>query len=137
MTRSELKRLSLLRLKEAQALIAKKCYYGGYYLSGYAIECALKACIAKKMRRNEFPDLKTVQDSYTHNLERLIGVAGLKTNLSSIIKADSSFDANWATAKDWSEEARYKFYKQRDAEDLYKAISDPKKGVLQWITNYW
>lgn len=137
MTKSDFKKISLLRLHEAKALIGKKLYSGGYYLSGYSVECAMKACIAKKTKRNEFPDLKTVQDSYTHNLEKLVGVAGLKTDLNSKIKLDSSFAANWATIKDWSEEARYKLYQQRETEDLYRAISDPKKGVLQWIANYW
>jgi len=29
---------------------------GAYYLAGYAVECALKACIAKGTQRFEFPD---------------------------------------------------------------------------------
>jgi len=33
---------------------------GAYYLAGYAVECAIKACIAKGTRRYEFPDKRKV-----------------------------------------------------------------------------
>lgn len=33
-------------------------YDGAYYLSGYAVEWALKACIAKNVKRYDFPDRK-------------------------------------------------------------------------------
>ena len=44
---------------------------GAYYLAGYAIECALKACIAKATRRYDFPDRKKVDASHTHDLREL------------------------------------------------------------------
>lgn len=53
MKRQDLRELALLRLKEAQVLFANGCWSGAYYLAGYAIECALKACIAKKTERFE------------------------------------------------------------------------------------
>jgi HEPN domain-containing protein len=58
--RRDLRELALLRLKEAQVLFANGCWSGAYYLAGYAVECALKACIAKGTERHEFPDLKRV-----------------------------------------------------------------------------
>jgi len=45
---------------------------GAYYLAGYAVECALKACIAKKTQRHEFPDKRRVDASHTHNLIQLL-----------------------------------------------------------------
>ena len=48
---------------------------GAYYLAGYAVECALKACIAKGTLRGEFPDKKRVDSSYSHNLRELFKVA--------------------------------------------------------------
>jgi hypothetical protein len=45
---------------------------GAYYLAGYAVECALKACIAKETKRYEFPDKKRVDSSYSHNLDLLV-----------------------------------------------------------------
>lgn len=47
MNRSDFQKLTELRLTEANALLGAKCYEGAYYLTGYAVECALKACIAQ------------------------------------------------------------------------------------------
>lgn len=64
MNRAEFQQLSRLRLREARALMSGGHYQGAYYLSGYAVECALKACICKQFGRYEFPDRKLVNDSY-------------------------------------------------------------------------
>lgn len=71
MNRSDFKKLAVLRLKEAKVLLDNKCYEGAYYLAGYAVECALKACIAKNTKRFEFPPKpKFVQDLYQHDLTK-------------------------------------------------------------------
>ena len=56
MRRKDLQKLALIRLRESEVLLRNKCYHGSYYLSGYVIECALKACIAIKIKRYEIPD---------------------------------------------------------------------------------
>jgi hypothetical protein len=43
--RAEFQKLADLRAREAGVLLAARCYDGAYYLAGYAVECALKACI--------------------------------------------------------------------------------------------
>jgi hypothetical protein len=48
--RAEFQKLADLRAREAGVLLAAKCYDGAYYLAGYAVECALKECIARKTR---------------------------------------------------------------------------------------
>jgi len=53
--------LSRIRLQEAKALLSLDFDDGAYYLAGYAVECALKACIAKETRRHEFPDRKELR----------------------------------------------------------------------------
>jgi HEPN domain len=63
--RKDFQELAKVRLKEANALFRLGLYDGAYYLAGYAVECALKACIAKGTRRYEFPDKKRVEDSYS------------------------------------------------------------------------
>jgi HEPN domain-containing protein len=50
MTRRDFQALSATRLREARALLKTGNPEGAYYLAGYAIECALKACVAKKTR---------------------------------------------------------------------------------------
>ena len=56
--RKELQDLSKIRLREAAALLQLGLFDGAFYLAGYAVECGLKACIAKGTRRGEFPDKK-------------------------------------------------------------------------------
>jgi HEPN domain-containing protein len=67
-----LQELSSLRLREAKLLFAANAPDGAYYLAGYAVECALKACIARSTERHDFPDLKRVKDNYTHKAKDLI-----------------------------------------------------------------
>ena len=65
MNRSVLQRLSQLRIDEAKALLAGGFPAGAYYLAGYAIECAFKACVAKRVQQYDFPDKAKVLQSYT------------------------------------------------------------------------
>jgi hypothetical protein len=54
--KSDFERLVQTRIREARLLLAGAEFDGCYYLTGYAVEAALKACIAKATRRFEFPD---------------------------------------------------------------------------------
>ena len=117
MNRGELKSLADLRLKEARALINKRLYDGAYYLTGYAVECGLKACIAKKTKRYDFPDKRIVNDSYTHDLNLLIKVSGLQVEL--------------------EVEIRYVRHEARAAQSLYAAVTDSRHGVLRWLKRHW
>lgn len=56
MNRADLQALSRLRIKEARLLLKHRQFEGAYYLTGYAIECALKAAIAKRTAKYDFPD---------------------------------------------------------------------------------
>lgn len=56
MNRQQLKNIALTRLEEVEVLLKNRKYSGAYYLSGYVVECALKACIAKQTKRFDFPD---------------------------------------------------------------------------------
>ncbi len=49
MNKSDLEKIVDIRIKEAKVLFDAECYEGAYYLAGYALECAIKACIAKKV----------------------------------------------------------------------------------------
>lgn len=138
MNRKDFQDLARLRLREAKSLLRDKHYDAAYYLGGYIIECALKACIAKQTQRGDFPDKKKASDSYTHDLEKLISVAGLRMALDKEKKANQKFDAYWAVVKDWSEESRYlKTVSAQQAMNFLNAISETKNGVLQWIKQHW
>src|SRR5438067_13809238 len=107
MNRADFQQLAEVRIKEAEVLLNNGYYAGAYYLAGYAVECALKACIAKLTKEYDFPDKQTVDKSYTHNLSELVNVAQLKDSLDNELKSNRDFEINWNLVKSWSEKARY------------------------------
>ena len=135
--RDNLKDIARVRLQEARTLLRAQHYDGAYYLCGYVLECAFKACIARRTQRYDFPDKKTVNLSYTHNLDALVRVARLNQDLGRETAADPVFEVNWTVAKDWSEDSRYARLTRRQARDLYSAISDRQHGVLRWLRRHW
>src|SRR5689334_19677655 len=113
MNRSTFAELSEQRLRDAKALLDASRYAAAYYLAGYAVECGLKACIAKKTRRSSFPPKATiVTKCYTHDLSVLALSAGLDQALQSEMGANAAFKANWLMVKDWNEESRYVSHSQ-------------------------
>ncbi len=137
MNKNELENLADIRVKEAEVLLKAKCYHGAYYLAGYALECTLKACIAKQIKAFDFPDRKLTNDSYTHDLTKLLLTAGLKQELDEQEKLNKDFKLNWAVAIRWSEESRYEYaIGEQDAQNLCNAISDLSSGILPWLKKY-
>ena len=137
MTRRDLRELALIRLNEARNLLKNGHYDGAYYLSGYVIECALKACIAKQTERHQFPDKKTADASHTHRLEDLLRVAQLGDFHREEARGNLIFEANWNLVKDWSEQSRYRKHSRDAAKAIFSAIADRKHGVLKWIKRHW
>lgn len=138
MNKADLEKLVEIRISESAILLSSGNFSGAYYLAGYALECALKACIAKQVNQYDFPSKQLANASHTHNLQELIGVASLKQKLSEKEKKDVEFGVNWAVAKDWSESARYECsIEETRANDLYNAITDKNSGVLAWLKMYW
>ena len=138
MNRSDLQRLAELRIAEAKVLLENNCWAGAYYLAGYAVECALKACIAKATRQYDFPDRRMANASHTHNLSSLARTAGLEEIIKERAALEAPFDDNWTAVRGWSEEARYwsEISEQR-AMALYGAVVDPEYGVLPCIKKWW
>ena len=137
MNREDFQRLSKIRLREAKTLLDRRGYDGAYYLAGYAVECALKACIAKKTKRYEFPDKKVVERIYSHEFTKLLEAAGLKDEHRKQMDADRQFEVTWNVVKDWSEQSRYRTTERTQARDLYYAIAGRKHGVLRWLKKHW
>jgi len=45
--RADFQELAQIRLRDAEVLLENGRFDGAYYIAGYSVECALKACIAK------------------------------------------------------------------------------------------
>lgn len=125
------------RLREAAVLLDAGEWSGAYYLAGYAVECGLKACIVRQFQASTMPDKRVVQDAYTHDLSKLVGLAGLTLQLQQDMKADATLAINWATTKDWNESARYEVMGQSDAQDLVSAVTNRRHGVMRWVRQHW
>ena len=138
MNRTDLQRISRLKVEEAKILLDNGYFSGAYYILGYAVECALKARIAKQIRRHDFPDRKLINDSYTHDLEKLLSVSGLREQLRKEVRIDPTLGMNWTTVKDWSEQYRYDIsVSESKARDFYLAVTMRGNGVLSWLRKSW
>ena len=135
--RDDFQQLAAIRVREARVLLDGGCPDGAYCLCGYAIECALKAVIAKQTREFDFPAKDRVNASYAHDPPRLLRVAGLDGELELQRLGDPAFRDNWNLVVDWSERARYGRSSQGVAQELYKAVTDPSSGVLTWLQGHW
>jgi hypothetical protein len=134
--RATFQQLAEARLVEARLLLAHGHPSGAYYLAGYAIECALKAVIAADFRKDEIPELKRVQNIYTHDLSALLALANLREQLDSERETNPRLYQRWTTIKDWSEKARYVVSTAVDASAILDAVGDDE-GMLQWLRNRW
>ena len=138
MNRQDLQILSKIRIRESKSLLDAGHYAGSYYLAGYALECAIKSAIAKRTRRYDFPNKKLANESYSHNLQALLKVAGLWVRLDTEMSANTALNDNWSVAKDWDESARYDLkITDVDARDLYSACAAKNNGLLTWLRANW
>ncbi|MFZ0801736.1 MAG: DNA-binding protein [Terriglobales bacterium] len=136
LTRKDFQRLAELRAREAGALLRTRNPMGSYYLSGYAVECALKACIAKQAGRHEFPPKPDyVRRQYTHDLKELLRLADLQQQLDEDMERSPALAKNWSIVKTWDENARYQV-SGLNGRDFYDAIIG-SDGVLLWIKQRW
>ncbi len=138
MNRSDLQNLATIRLRDAEVLLDNGRYDGAYYLLGYVIECALKACIAKQTKEFDFPDQRRVSDSYTHDLNRLLNLSGLSQEYQRESKINPAFADNWNIVKEWKESKRYESgIGEATARQFNSAVVDSTNGVLPWLQKWW
>jgi HEPN domain-containing protein len=137
MNRADLQKLSTVRIREAKILFKAGEYSGAYYLAGYAVECALKACFAKGVKRYDFPDKDRAGKIFTHKLAELARLAKLDTDLAAATKANSKLDGSWLLVCNWTEDSRYSSWTKNEAEAIINAIAGKNDGVLSWIKRRW
>lgn len=137
MNRLDFQKLSKMRLQEARALLAAGFPEGAYYLAGYAVECALKSCIAKRTGQHDFPE-RDAPKYYKHDLQELLVHARLKQELDLAIETEPLLEGDWVAVQNWSEEARYEQGKTfQEAQSLVDAIEQGTGGILPWLQQRW
>lgn len=139
-TRTEFQQLADERLKEASVLLGASLWSGAYYLTGYPVECGLKACILVHLAARPdilFAEKRFLNDYWTHEAERLLKAAGLEHVRDQEIDGNPPFASNWGQVNEWSEESRYKTKSESQAKGLFDAVTHPTEGVMQWIKRHW
>lgn len=139
MNRADLQQLSQDRIEDVAALLAAQRWSAAYYLAGYVVECALKACVAKQVNQHDFPDKNFAIRVFTHNSADLLRAIGLLTILDTdrTTPGREAFNINWEIVKMWQPEARYQQKSRAEAEAMYKAVADPQDGLFAWIQAHW
>lgn len=138
LNRDKLRDLCDRRLEEARVLLENKLWTGAYYFAGFAVECALKSCLASAVKEHDFPDKDFVKEMYVHNLETLFKLNGaLWAQFQADAKLDRKLFANWTSVKDWENEKRYDVVEELDAKGFYDAATETDSGVVEWIRRRW
>jgi HEPN domain-containing protein len=135
-TRKDLQAIAEARMQDAQLLYRHRRFDAAYYLAGYAIECALKACIARKTKRYDFPDKELAQNVYTHDLAQLARLAGLRDQLEEEFRNDPLLETRWDLVRDWKEKSRYELRGRDRAEAMLDAVGD-ERGIFACLKKYW
>jgi len=136
MTRKEWQERAKAFARSSQLLLQGGEHSAAYYLSGVAVECALKAKIANAFRANDFPDKTFVGKIHTHNLSELVKLAQLSQALDSEC-ASPTFRNYWNTVKAWDIESRYKAWMPTEAKEMIEAATKRGTGILPWIGRHW
>ncbi|GGD93174.1 hypothetical protein GCM10011390_09920 [Aureimonas endophytica] len=137
MRRDDLRRAAEAKLADAQLLLANGRFANAYYLAGYAIEIGPKACIARQIVAEVIPERGFINGIFSHDLDKLIGLAGLTAELKRRCDGDSDFGSNWIIVTEWHPDARYASIDADMASLMLAAVGSSEHGVFEWIKAYW
>jgi HEPN domain-containing protein len=127
-------------LVDAKGLLDDHRWSAAYYLSGYAVECGLKACVLLRVATTPeviFESRRFSDQCWTHDLLDLVKHANLETVRLSDLAANHALRRNWLVVSYWTEQARYLTTPHHQAKKLYAAIANDPHGVMPWIRNRW
>lgn len=137
LSRNDLRNIAQVKLDDAVLLFDHGRYSNSYYLFGYAAEIALKTRIATVFLPETIPDKKFVNDVYSHDLDKLVRLAGLDGLLKVEREQSPAFEAYWSTVSDWSEDKRYDIIDVFRATAMRNAMTDQEFGVFRWLQHHW
>jgi hypothetical protein len=99
-----------------------------YFHVGFAAECALKAYIMWKERLNTWPDNALRPELYTHDLRKLVRIAGIP------LTTKDRVGPSWKVVLDWNRNQAYdpNPMPRRVARSMIEAAFG-QEGVVTWI----
>jgi hypothetical protein len=137
--RKSLKAVAMSKLKAAKILQSANDFNTAGYLLGYVVDCALKACICKRLNLSVYPDSGKHHDVFSsHDLDRLLVLSGHSEEID--LSKNKDLFNNWSTlTKDWKTSVRYdeKTYNQRNIDEKIIALEDQTTGFLAWVRKKW
>lgn len=149
-SRTDLKKISLARLKAAEILMrAEDWDYAGYTL-GYVLEFSLKAAICKRLNLNSYPADDKARTTEvrglfkTHSFDSLIMLSGFSkvfggTGDPLLFQSWSEATQDFTAEKSWVE-LRYQagYWDKTKVERVHNALIDSQRGILTYIRrNRW
>lgn len=120
-------------------LLANDRWTAAYYLVGYAVETALKACILKFVEETGviFTDKKFAEKCWTHRFEDVVKQADLEPQRGQDIGANPNLGGFWGVAEAWREVSRYEQKTEAEARDLFDAVTNDPDGAFPCIQQHW
>ncbi len=102
---TDLRRIAQARLGDAEALLTAGRYDGAAYMTGYAVELALKARICETLKWSRFPstarEFSEYQSLRTHDLRVLLHFTGREDVIT------EGYAAEWSAVVEWNPSVRY------------------------------
>lgn len=122
--RVELLDLARTRMGDAELLYKEGRYDGAAYLSGYAVEFALKARICKQLRWVGYPskdnEFKGKGSFKVHDFGSLLEFTGIAP------KIHNNCTTEWSTMEVWTPEYRYKPVGSATQQEVQEMITSAK-----------
>ncbi|MFK5971399.1 MAG: HEPN domain-containing protein [Candidatus Marithrix sp.] len=123
--KTEIDKIVLARLEDAEVLLQASRYDGSVYLCGYAIELGLKARICQILKWDKYPTTGKYGTFKTHDLSILLHLTGLE------IQIKSDFFAEWSIVAQWNPEARYNPIGNVNESDAIEMLNASKELLRQ------
>jgi HEPN domain-containing protein len=118
---ADLRRIARARLDDAVVLFRRGRYDAAAYLSGYAVELALKARIVRHLRQPGFPEtaaeFRPFQSLKTHEFTTLIHYTGIEGRIL------ARYGGEWNRMQMWSPDYRYRLVGTTSAADAQAMIN--------------
>lgn len=119
----DLRAIARARLRDAQVLLRAKRFDGAFYLSGYAVELALKARVCRTLKWRGFPqsgrEFEDFRSLKTHDLEVLLKFSGVEERVTAKALTE------WSVVVNWNPERRYQaigLLKPQQAAEMVKCV---------------